>query len=140
MLQWDYLLLSICRNNIILKFQGYNGSQLWDTAFTVQAIISTKLVEEFGPTLRKAHSYIKHSQVNSELSFIPFVYVSSSMEIISVLILPLKVLEDCEGNLDSWYRHISKGAWPFSTADHGWPISDCTAEGLKVRYSIWRAF
>lgn len=44
----------------------------------------------------------------------------------------LKVLEDSPGDLDSWYRHISKGAWPFSTADHGWPISDCTAEGLKV--------
>lgn len=44
----------------------------------------------------------------------------------------MKVLEDCPGDLDFWYRHISKGAWPFSTADHGWPISDCTAEGLKV--------
>ncbi|THG23160.1 hypothetical protein TEA_008068 [Camellia sinensis var. sinensis] len=43
-----------------------------------------------------------------------------------------KVLDDCPGNLDFWYRHISKGAWPFSTADHGWPISDCTAEGLKA--------
>lgn len=45
----------------------------------------------------------------------------------------LKVLEDCPGDLSYWYRHISKGAWPFSTADHGWPISDCTAEGLKVK-------
>jgi cycloartenol synthase len=45
----------------------------------------------------------------------------------------LKVLEDCPGDLNFWYRHISKGAWPFSTADHGWPISDCTAEGLKVK-------
>ncbi|XP_028094411.1 cycloartenol Synthase-like [Camellia sinensis] len=27
---------------------------------------------------------------------------------------------------------VSKGAWPFSTADHGWPIFDCTAEGLKA--------
>lgn len=43
-----------------------------------------------------------------------------------------QVLEDCPGDLNYWYRHISKGAWPFSTADHGWPISDCTAEGLKV--------
>ncbi|KAK9058844.1 hypothetical protein SSX86_023688 [Deinandra increscens subsp. villosa] len=43
------------------------------------------------------------------------------------------ILEDnCYGDLDYWYRHISKGAWPFSTADHGWPISDCTAEGLKA--------
>ncbi|KAI5557810.1 hypothetical protein BDE02_18G128600 [Populus trichocarpa] len=87
-----------------MKMQGYNGSQLWDTSFAVQAIISTKLVEEYGPTLRKAHAYIKNSQV----------------------------LEDCPGDLSFWYRHISKGAWPFSTADHGWPISDCTAEGLKA--------
>ena len=43
-----------------------------------------------------------------------------------------KVLEDYPGDLKFWYRHISKGAWPFSTADQGWPISDCTAEGLKV--------
>ncbi|XP_020599649.1 cycloartenol synthase isoform X2 [Phalaenopsis equestris] len=87
-----------------MKMQGYNGSQLWDTAFTVQAIISTQLHEEYGPTLKKAHDYIKKSQV----------------------------LEDCPGDLSFWYRHISKGAWPFSTGDHGWPISDCTAEGLKA--------
>jgi hypothetical protein len=30
------------------------------------------------------------------------------------------------------YRHISKGAWTFSIQDHGWQVSDCTAEGLKV--------
>ncbi|KAJ9693192.1 hypothetical protein PVL29_012088 [Vitis rotundifolia] len=75
--------------------KGYNRSQLWDTSFAVQAIISTNLGEEYGLTLRK-------------------------------------VLEDCPGDLKFWYRHISKGAWPFSTADHGWPISDCTAEGLKA--------
>ncbi|KAJ6407946.1 hypothetical protein OIU84_011285 [Salix udensis] len=90
--------------DMIFFFQGYNGSQLWDTAFAVQAIISTNLVEEYSPTLKKAHTFIKNSQV----------------------------LEDCPGDLHFWYRHISKGAWPFSTADHGWPISDCTAEGLKA--------
>ena len=31
-----------------------------------------------------------------------------------------------------YYRHVSKGGWPFSTSAHGWPISDCTAEGLKA--------
>ncbi|KAG2648439.1 hypothetical protein PVAP13_1NG028036 [Panicum virgatum] len=87
-----------------MKLQGYNGSQLWDTAFTVQAIVATNLIEEFGPTLKLAHDYIKNSQVH----------------------------DDCPGNLDDWYRHTSKGAWPFSTADHGWPISDCTAEALKA--------
>ncbi|XP_030971550.1 cycloartenol synthase-like isoform X4 [Quercus lobata] len=87
-----------------MKMQGYNGSQSWDTSFAIQAIISTNIAEEYGVTLRKAHDYIKDSQV----------------------------LEDCPGDLNFWYRHISKGAWPFSTADHGWPISDCTAEGLKA--------
>ncbi|KAL0337172.1 UNVERIFIED_CONTAM: Cycloartenol synthase 2 [Sesamum calycinum] len=87
-----------------MKVQGCNGSQLLDTAFAVQAIVSTGLGEEFAPTLRKAHAYIKNTQV----------------------------LENVPGNLDLWYRHISKGAWPFSTADHGWSVSDCTAEGLKA--------
>ncbi|KAL6335701.1 hypothetical protein AAG906_032895 [Vitis piasezkii] len=81
-----------------------NGTQLWDTCFAVQAIISTNLCEEYGLTLRKAHQFIKNSQV----------------------------LEDCPGDLKFWYRHISKRAWPFSTADHGWAVSDCTAEGLKA--------
>ncbi|KAI3974446.1 hypothetical protein MKX01_017939, partial [Papaver californicum] len=84
--------------------QGYNGSQAWNTAFAVQAIISSNLYEEYGPILEKAHNFIKSSQV----------------------------LEDCTGDLDYCYRYISKGAWPFSTADHGWPISDCAAEGLKA--------
>lgn len=43
--------------------QGYNGSQLWDTAFSVQAIISTKLIDSFGTTLKKAHDFVKDSQV-----------------------------------------------------------------------------
>ncbi|XP_031504247.1 cycloartenol synthase 2-like isoform X2 [Nymphaea colorata] len=87
-----------------MKMKGYNGSQLWDTAFAVQSIISAELFEDCDVALRKAHDYIKNSQV----------------------------LDDCPGDLTFWYRHISKGAWPFSTADHGWPISDCTAEGLKA--------
>jgi cycloartenol synthase len=34
------------------------------------------------------------------------------------------------------YRHISNGAWPFSTQDHGWPISDCSSEGLKAALAV----
>jgi lanosterol synthase len=30
------------------------------------------------------------------------------------------------------YRHLSKGAWPFSTKDQSYTVSDCTAEGLKA--------
>ncbi|KAL8499871.1 hypothetical protein ACS0TY_019757 [Phlomoides rotata] len=53
-----------------------------------------------------------------------------------MFLLPGLVLDDCPCNLDYWYHHISKGAWAFSTADHGWPTSDCTAEGLKAALSL----
>lgn len=87
-----------------MKMQGYNGSQLWDTAFAAQAILSTGLADEFTACLRKAHAYIDASQTR----------------------------ENCKPPLQQYYRHISNGAFPFSTRDHGWPISDCSAEGLKA--------
>lgn len=39
------------------------GCQMWDAAFAIQAIISSNLVHEYGPTLRKAHDFVKASQV-----------------------------------------------------------------------------
>eukprot|EP01100_Stratorugosa_tubuloviscum_P003990 TRINITY_DN1979_c3_g1_i1.p1 TRINITY_DN1979_c3_g1~~TRINITY_DN1979_c3_g1_i1.p1 ORF type:complete len:729 (-),score=327.52 TRINITY_DN1979_c3_g1_i1:105-2291(-) len=89
-----------------MKMQGYNGSQLWDCTFACQAYFDAKLDEISGlPTesLIKAYKYLESTQV----------------------------LEDVE-NRDRFFRHISKGGWPFSTRDHGWPISDCTAEGLTA--------
>jgi len=58
------LLLPNVLFNFFCERQGYNGSQLWDTAFTVQAIISTGFSEDFGHTLKKAHKYVKDSQVS----------------------------------------------------------------------------
>ncbi|XP_031373980.1 cycloartenol synthase-like isoform X2 [Punica granatum] len=87
-----------------MKMQGYNGSQLWDVTFAVQAILSTGLVDEYGSTLKKAHDFIKNTQIR----------------------------ENSSGDLSQWYRHISGGGWPFSTPDNGWPVSDCSSEGLKA--------
>ncbi|PSC70347.1 Cycloartenol synthase isoform B [Micractinium conductrix] len=92
-----------------MKMQGYNGSQLWDTAFAVQAIAATgRLAKEFSSCLRNAHDYIEKSQV----------------------------VEEAQQPLSEYYRHISKGAWPFSSRDHGWPISDCSSEGLKAALTL----
>ncbi|KAI5659184.1 hypothetical protein M9H77_27977 [Catharanthus roseus] len=88
-----------------MKMKGYNGSQLWDVAFAIQAIIATNLPDEYGLMLKKAHKFLKLSQMK----------------------------ENSSGNVGYWYRHISKGGWPFSTQDQGWPVSDTTSEGLKVR-------
>ncbi|CAN1298199.1 Cycloartenol synthase [Linum perenne] len=60
--------------------KGYNGSQLWDTAFAVQAIISTNLIEEYGSTLKKAHTYVKNSQAALLLSQIPSQLVGEPLE------------------------------------------------------------
>ncbi|KAK3033319.1 hypothetical protein RJ639_034166 [Escallonia herrerae] len=87
-----------------MKMQGYNGSQLWDAAFAVQAILATNLTAEYGLMLEKANNFIKVSQVR----------------------------EDSSSNPSSWYRHRSKGGWNFSTLDQGWPVTDSTAEGFKV--------
>ncbi|KAI9181725.1 hypothetical protein LWI28_017898 [Acer negundo] len=84
------------------RLSGF-GSQLWDTALGLQALIASNIADEIGPTLAKGHDYLKKSQIKDN---------------------PL-------GDFESMFRHISKGAWTFSDQDHGWQISDCTAESLK---------
>lgn len=37
---------------------------MWDAAFAIQAILSSNLAEEYGPTLMKAHNFVKASQVD----------------------------------------------------------------------------
>ncbi|KAB1206116.1 Beta-amyrin synthase [Morella rubra] len=85
-----------------LKMQTF-GSQAWDASFAIQALLAANLTDEIGPVLMKAHEFIKRSQVKDNPS----------------------------GDFRSMFRHISKGAWTFSDQDHGWQVSDCTAEGLK---------
>lgn len=86
-----------------MKMNGYNGSQLWDTAFAMQAIMEGGLEEQHPHAITQAYSFIEQTQV----------------------------LEDVPQR-DRFFRHISKGGWPFSTLEHGWPISDCTAEGVSA--------
>jgi len=44
-------------------------------------------------------------------------------------------MDNPSGEFKGMYRHISKGSWTFSDQDHGWQVSDCTAEALKVSQS-----
>ncbi|KAI7998396.1 hypothetical protein LOK49_LG10G00921 [Camellia lanceoleosa] len=85
-----------------IKMQSF-GSQQWDTGFSVQAILACNMLEETGEVLRKGHDFIKKSQVKDNPS----------------------------GDFKKMFRHISKGSWTFSDQDHGWQVSDCTAEGFK---------
>lgn len=92
-----------------MKMQGYNGSQCWDTAFAIQAISETGFGHEYPEVIQKAYKYFDRTQIKND-----------------------------EENRDHWFRHVSKGGWPFSTAAHGWPISDCTSEGLKAVLTVHR--
>lgn len=86
-----------------MKMQGYNGSQLWDTAFAAQAVIEGGFQEEFPEFTQKAIEFIDNTQVRVEVR-----------------------------DHKKFYRHDSVGGWPFSTKAHGWPITDCSAEGSKT--------
>ncbi|CAN0901318.1 Cycloartenol synthase 2 [Linum grandiflorum] len=89
-----------------MKMQGYNGSQLWDVSFAVQAIVATNIEEPYcSSMLKKAHYFIKTAQIKENR---------------------------CTEDLKKFYRHNPKGGWPFSTSDNGWCVSDTSAEGLKV--------
>ncbi|KAM3196981.1 hypothetical protein ACQJBY_072582 [Aegilops geniculata] len=86
-----------------MKAQVYDGCQSWEIAFIIQAYCSTDLVNEFGPTLKKAYGFLKSSQV----------------------------LEN-HLDSEAYYHHRSKGSWTLLTADNGWSVSDCTSEALKA--------
>lgn len=85
------------------KMQGYNSSRLWDTALATQAICAADCHDEGAEMLERAHGYIAAQQIREEVP-----------------------------DRQACFRGPSRGGWPFSDRLHGWPISDCTAEGLKA--------
>ncbi|KAG5227873.1 multifunctional triterpene synthase [Salix suchowensis] len=47
--------------------------------------------------------------------------------------IKMQVTENPPGDFRRMFRHISKGSWTFSDKDHGWQVSDCTAESMKSK-------
>ena len=83
---------------------GTNGSQLWDAAFIGQALVDSGIANE-----------PEHTESCQRL---------------------LDWLDKCQIRQNpkhhkSNYRFATKGAWPFSTPEQGYVVSDCTGEGLK---------
>jgi squalene/oxidosqualene cyclase-like protein len=92
------------------KMQGYNSSKLWDTAFAIQAALAAGAPHSHGShraMVERAHGYLCDNQI----------------------------LEDVP-DAERYYRHASRGGWPFSNRAHGWPVTDCTAEGLKCALAL----
>jgi squalene/oxidosqualene cyclase-like protein len=92
-----------------LRMQGYNSAQLWDTCFAMQALHATRavvdadLAEATVATLTRAHRYVCDNQ-----------------------------LSDDPREYRRYYRHRARGGWTFSDRAQGWPVADCTSEGLKA--------
>ena len=85
-----------------LKINGYNSTALWDTAFAVQALAASPAASAQRDALHGGLRYIDDNQVRED-----------------------------PPDHQHYFRHASRGGWPFSDRGHGWPITDCTAEGLK---------
>jgi lanosterol synthase len=79
-----------------------NGVQVWDTAFTVLAVVEAGLAwdPKFSEAMTKALQFLDLSQLREDLS--------------------------------DPYRQKRKGGWPFSTKDNGCIVSDCSAESMKA--------
>jgi len=90
-----------------MKMSGYNGSQLWDVAFTTRAMLESDLGQLFPKTLAKSYQFIDNMQIRAE-----------------------------HATHQAFFRHPMIGSWPFSTAEQGWPVADCTSEGLGATLAI----
>jgi lanosterol synthase len=90
--------------------QSYNSSELWDTAFAAQALVAARRVDEQREFAERAHAFVVATQV----------------------------LED-PPERKRFHRGPARGGWPFSTLEHGWPIADCTAEGLEAALGLGEA-
>ena len=90
---------------------GTDGVQVWDTAFTIQAVVEAGLADDpkWKPMLSRALNYLEDAQIRDEV----------------------KDMHLC-------YRQSRKGAWPFSTKVQGYTVSDCTAEAVKATLLLQR--
>ncbi|KAE8729896.1 Lupeol synthase [Hibiscus syriacus] len=80
-----------------------SGIKFGMLVFFLQALLASNLFDEIGLTLIKGHNFLKNSQVR----------------------------DNPPGDFKRMFRHISKGSWTFSDRDHGWQVSECTAEAFK---------
>ncbi|CAK9435887.1 uncharacterized protein LODBEIA_P05240 [Lodderomyces beijingensis] len=86
-----------------MTVMGTNGVQVWDAAFMVQYFFMTGLVDN--PQFQEMIRKAYLFLVRSQFT------------------------EEC---VPGSFRDRRKGAWPFSTKDQGYTVSDCTAEAMKA--------
>ncbi|GAB7360754.1 hypothetical protein MBLNU230_g0628t1 [Neophaeotheca triangularis] len=103
-----------------MNMNGTNGVQTWDTAFAIQAIVDAGLATkpEYHSTLLKALQFLESQQILDH----PVGYETSPA---------YSDPPTAKTSAHAGYRHPRRGAWPFSTKQQGYTVSDCTSEALK---------
>lgn len=88
-----------------LMMTGTNGSQLWDASFIAQAMADAGLstLPEHNEACQRLLDWLDKCQIRENPKF-----------------------------YKKGYRHATKGAWPFSTPEQGYTVSDTTAEGMTA--------
>lgn len=87
-----------------IKMNMYNGTQLWDTCFMAQALQEDP---DRTPEIKAALKKIDH--------FVNYTF-----------------LDEDRWETERFDRLPSKGGWPFSTKENGWPVTDCTSQGMRT--------
>ena len=99
-----------------MKVKAYDGSQFWDTAFAGQAYAYTLKAMENHPKLFDRNTKdILEETVDGICAFTERSQIRENVR-----------------DARQFFRPNTKGGWPFSTQDHGYPTSDCTSEGVKL--------
>lgn len=86
-----------------MTLMGTNGLQCWDVSFTIQYLMMAGLAEK-----PEFQDVIRKGYAFLERS---------------------QIREEC---VEGSFRDRRKGAWPFSTKDQGYTVSDTTSEALKA--------
>lgn len=103
-----------------MKMQGYNGSQFWDLAFTMQAVFEHPVLVQEGLVEGSSRSSTSGTTSPRDMLSRAFGWLDRN-----------QVRNDV-ADRERHFRNPTKGAFPFSTAEQAWPVTDCTAEGIKA--------
>jgi len=86
-----------------VRMNGQNSTRVWDTCFAGLALLAAPVSGQRRAAIVAAYRLVAGAQI---LQGPPL---------------------ECEH-----FRHPAHGGWPFPLPSNGWPVSDCTAEALKL--------
>lgn len=115
-----------------MRVCGTNGSQCWDLAFLIQAILSSSSSSSSSPaSLTSSSASLTSDPSNRDALEKALFWLDRNQSRTSI--------RTKEGSGNQW-REETKGAWGFSTITQGYTLSDCTGEALKVVVRLQKEF